>query len=230
MSITNRAPPPTAMQTRFGFIPRPTAPGSQQVGTSKLASRSRSISPTSTVSANSSSSSHASQRLAKAHAASKQTPARSVPSSATTNSASKSKPQASPRQRDSSVSKLNVKSNLQAPTTASLMRSRTPSRTSTASPSSLSVTSPPPSAPSSSSSSTYAAATIKTDVNAIRDRYKTQKRMNFFTRHTPISTANGSPAACSVKSPEPSITDKEKKPSSPKSLSTNTSVKIKIKP
>jgi hypothetical protein len=230
MSITNRAPPPTAMQTRFGFIPRPTAPGLQQNGTTTVTSRSRSISPTSTASANSSSSSLASQRLAKAQATSKQTPNRSVPSSSTTpNNTSKSKPLVSPRQRDSSVTKLNSKSTLQTPTASSRMRSRTPSRTSAASPSSTVTSPPPPSVLPSTSSSSHATATIKTDVNAIRDRYKTQKRMNFFTRHTPISTANGSPIACSIKSPEPVVTDKEKKPPSSKFPSTNNPVKIKIK-
>jgi len=109
----------------------------------------------------------------------------------------------SPRPRDSSISKLNTKSTLQSPTAASRMRSRTPSRTSSAASPISSVTSPPP-------SSVPSSTTVKTDVHAIRDRYKTQKRMNFFTRHTPISTANGSPVASSIKSPESSMINKEK--------------------
>ena len=34
----------------------------------------------------------------------------------------------------------------------------------------------------------------KTDVNAIRDRYKTQTRMNFFTRRTPLTSSLKSPS------------------------------------
>jgi len=234
--MTNRAPPPITMQTRFGFIPRPTAPGLHQIRTSTIASRSRSISPTSTISANSSSSSPlVSQRLTKA---SKTTTNQSIPpsittnpslppSSTTTNNTSKPKTLTSPRQRDTSISKSNVKSTLQSPTASSQMRSRTPSRTSsTASPLSY-VASPSHSSAPLSSSNT--AAALKTDVNTIRDRYKTQKRMNFFTHHTPISTANGSPIASSIKSPESLMINKEKKQSSPKPSSTNNPVKNKIK-
>lgn len=211
MSITNRPPPPTAMQTRFGFIPRPAVPGSQQVRPTTYAARSRSISPTSHLSGNSSStSSISSQRLARTA----QTTSKAASATTTTNN-SKPKTVISPRQTDSSTSKSNVKSN-------TFMRSRTPSRTSiTSSSSSInSPPNPPPSSippPSSSSISTAAHTepTIKADVNAIRDRYRTQKRMNFFTRHVPLSTANGSPIAGS---------DKENKRSSP---TTNTVKKKK---
>ncbi|CAF3960343.1 unnamed protein product [Rotaria sordida] len=234
MSITNRPPPPTTMQTRFGFIPRPTAPGLPQSRASTYASRSRSISPTSNVSANSSSSSSiSSQRLAKAPTISKPTPNRSIPSSTTTttttnSNTSKAKILTSPRHGDSSITKPNVKSNIQAPTAASRMRSRTPSRTSATS-SSSSIASPPPppsSAPSSSSQSATTTTTttttiIKTDVNTIRDRYKTQKRMNFFTRRTPLSTANGSPVASSISSPETLVINQENKQSSSISKTTN---------
>jgi hypothetical protein len=214
ISMTNRPPPPTAMQTRFGYIPRVTAPGPQPIRTSTLTSRSRSISPTSTVSANSSSS-HVSQRLTKGQPVSKPPPNPSLP---TTTNTSKSKILTSPRPRDSSLSKSNGKSTLQSPTTASRMRSRTPSRTSSTISPTSSVASPPPPA-----STLPSSTTLKTDVNVIRDRYKTQKRMNFFTRHTPISTANGSPVASSTKSPESSSTlNKEKTQSS-----TNNSVKNK---
>ncbi len=34
----------------------------------------------------------------------------------------------------------------------------------------------------------------KADVNAVRDRYKTQKRMNFFTRRTPLPNSMKSPS------------------------------------
>ncbi len=225
MSITNRAPPPTTMQTRFGFIPRPTAPGVQEIRTSSYVSRSRSISPTSTISVNSSSSSSlVSQRLAKAQTIPKPTPNRSIPSSSTTNDTSKPRILTSPRARDASLSKSAVKPTLQTSTTASRMRSRTPSRTSTTSPSS-SVTSPlPSSAPTSSSSSSQPTTTTKSDLDAIRDRYKIQKRMNFFTRRTPISTANGSPIAGSIKSSEPLIINKEKR-----QPSTNNSIKVTMK-
>ncbi len=230
MSMTNRAPPPTTMQTRFGFIPRPTAPGSQQYRGTTIASRSRSISPTaSTISANSSSSSsHVSQRLTKA--AAKPPPNQSIPSSSTINNTSKTKTITSARVRDTSISKSTV----QSPTAASRMRSRTPSRTSsTASPTLTLASSPQPPPPSSSSaltSSSNTTTTLKTDVNTIRDRYRTQKRMHFFTRHTPMSTANGSPVASSIKSPESSLLINENKkqpppPPSAKLSSTNTSVK-----
>ena len=192
MSITNRPPPPTTMQTRFGFIPRPTGPSAQPLQTSTFAARSRSISPTSTMSANSSSSSSiASQRLSKTQTISKATPSRSVPTSATTKPIVQgltTKLIASPRQRESSLSRVNGSSTLQTSTAASRMRSRTPS-------SSLSVTSP-------SSTTPLYPSTTKADLNAVRDRYKSQQRMNFFSRRTPISTANGSPMASSIKSPE----------------------------
>lgn len=179
ISMTNRAPPPTSMQTRFGFIPRPATSGLHQYHSSTIASRSRSISPTSTVSVNSSSSSSiTSQRV-------KPPSTQIVPPSKTT--------------RDPSVSKINPRSTVQSAsttrtTTTNTIRSRTPSRTS-------STTSPT----SSTTISPQSSSTLKTDINAIRDRYRSQKRMNFFARHTPISTANGSPVPNSVKSPEPTI-------------------------
>ena len=190
--MTNRAPPPTSMQTRFGFIPRPTSSGLHQYHSSTIASRSRSISPTSTVSVNSSSSSSViSQRV-------KPPSTQIVPPSKAT--------------RDPSVSKTNPRSTVQSTTKpTSTIRSRTPSRTS-------STTSPT----SSTTISPESSSTLKTDINAIRDRYRSQKRMNFFARHTPISTANGSPMPNSIKSPEPTI----KKLISPP-IKTNISVKTK---
>ncbi|CAF2400429.1 unnamed protein product [Rotaria sp. Silwood2] len=233
MSITNRPPPPTTMQTRFGFIPRPTAPGLHQAQASTYASRSRSISPTSHVSTNSSSSSLSSQRLAKAQIISKATSNRSnLPSTTTTmtnNTTSKPKTLRSPRQGDSSISKSNVKSSVQAPTAASRMRSRTPSRTSATSSSSSIASPPPPSSTPSSSQTTAAAAAaatttiIKTDVTAIRDRYRTHQRMNFFTRRTPLSAANGSPVAGSIQSPGTLAINQENKQSSSISSTTNNS-------
>ncbi|CAF3425567.1 unnamed protein product [Rotaria socialis] len=228
MSITNRPPPPTAMQTRFGFIPRPAVPGLQPNRSTTFAARSRSISPTSNFSGNSSSSSSiASQRLAKVQTTSKAIPAANLTtptsSTITTNNTSKSTKTRSPRHADSSTSKSNVKSTIQTPTAASRMRSRTPSRTSATS-SSSSIASPPLHPPPSSAPSATAAhttATIKTDVNAIRDRYRKQQRMNFFTRHTPLSTANGSPIASSIKSPETLAINNENKRLSPRNAMTN---------
>lgn len=220
---TNRAPPPTAMQTRFGFIPRPAAPGTQQYRASTLASRSRSVSPTSTVSANSSSSSSlVSQHLTKG-TAKNSPPNQSIPVPSTTTNTPRTKTIVSPRARDTSVPKSTLRSTLQSPTASSQMRSRTPSRTSTAASPTSSVTS----APSPSSSSSNTTATLKTDVNAIRDRYRTQKRMNFFIRHTPIPTANGSPIASSTKSPDSSMNTYEKKPPAPKTIPSTHAVKSK---
>jgi hypothetical protein len=168
MSITNRAsvPPPsqTTTQPRLGFIPRPTAPGLQQTQPLSVAARSRSISPSSTASANSSTS--ISQRLAKTQTVQKTSSNRSVAlsSSATSNTA-KSKPPPSPHNnKDSSTSKSSTATNR--------LRSNTTPLTAH----------PPPVLPS------------KTDVNAIRDRYKTQKRMNFFTRRTPPTNSLKSPS------------------------------------
>jgi hypothetical protein len=215
MSIRNRAPPPTTMQTRFGFIPRPPAPGTQQAQASTHVVRSRSISPTSTVSANSSSSSSlVSQRLKNNQTTTKPPTTRSLTSASTTNNTSKPKTLTSPRPRESSISRLNGKSTLQTPTSASRMRSRTPLRTSAASSSATSPQPPPPPPPpppsSAPASHTTTTTATKTDVNTIRDRYKTQKRMNFFTSRTPISTANGSPVASSIKSPESLVIKIEK--------------------
>lgn len=219
---TNRAPPPTAMQTRFGFIPRPTAPGTQQYRASTLASRSRSVSPTSTVSANSSSSSSlVSQHLTR-ETAKISPPHQTIPIPSTTTNTTRSKAILSPRVRDTSVPKSTIRSTLQSPTASSQMRSRTPSRTSSAASPTSSVTSPSP-----SSSSSNTTATLKTDVNAIRDRYRTQKRMNFFIRHTPIPTANGSPIASSTKSPDSSMNNHEKKPPASKTIPSTQAVKPK---
>jgi len=198
MSVANRPPPSTstttttvtttvAPQNRFGFIPRPLAapPGVPSAQSSTFASRSRSISPTSTVSAHSSSSSSLrSQRVMK-------TSTNPAPAALQTKTPS------IPRPRDSSVSKLNPKAPIQPSNqTPSHLRSRTPSRTSATS--SASSTSP------SAVSPAHLSISLKTDVNAVRDRYKSQKRMNFFTRRTPISTANGSPMMASPsKSPPP---------------------------
>jgi hypothetical protein len=170
MSITNRAPlPPSsqnATQTRFGFIPRPTVPGLQTAQTSSLVARSRSISPSSTNSANSSSSS-VSQRLTKTQTLSKPTSNRPVTPSSNATNASKSKlPPSSHNNKDSSTSKS---------TTTNRIRSNAPSQ--------ASATSTIPPVPP-----------TKTDVNAIRDRYKTQKRMNFFTRRTPPTNSLKSPS------------------------------------
>jgi hypothetical protein len=167
------------MQSRFGFIPRPNTGVAHMPS---LMARSRSISPTSSASVHSSSSSSLnSQRLIKAANIGKSTPQRSsaLPSNGKTPLTS--------RTRDSSVNK----SNIHASTTASRMRSRTPSRNSGSSPSSL------------SGSSTQTSTTIKADLNVVRDRYKAQTRMNFFTRRTPVSASNGSPMmANAIKSPE----------------------------
>ena len=208
MSITNRPPPPTAMQSRFGFIPRPTAPGAQ-ISTAP-ASRSRSISPTSTISAHSSSSSSlVSQRLMKPPPNSKTTSNRSVPSPSTHNPPANPKTVLSPRSRDLSASKATVKSNLQTSTAASRMRSRTPSRTSATSSSSAA-------SPVSTSPAHTSTTITKPDLTAVRDRYKAQKRMNFFARRTPISTANGSPMmADALKSPESAISPHDKRYPSP---------------
>ncbi|CAM4748288.1 unnamed protein product [Rotaria magnacalcarata] len=212
MSITNRPPPPTAMQTRFGFIPRPAVPGLQSTRPTTIAARSRSISPTSNFSV---------QATSKTIPATNLTVATS--STITTNNTSKPTKTRSPRHTDSSTSKSNVKSTIQAPTAASRMRSRTPSRISATS-SSSSIASPPlhhPPSSAPSATAAHTAATIKTDVNAIRDRYRTQQRMNFFTRHTPLSTANGSPIASSIKLPEKLAINKENKRLSPRTTMTN---------
>ena len=239
MSITNRPPPPTSIQTRFGFIPRPIAPGLQQIRTSTLASRSRSISPASIVNVNSSSS-LGSHRLTKAQTITKPTPTitanQSIPPSSTTNNSSKPKTLAAPRHRDSSIPRPSAQQTIQASTAASRMRSRTPSRTSTTSSSPSVISSLPASAPSSSSSPSSSSTTtttttasnttaiVKTDVNVIRDRYNIHKRMNFFTHRTSISTANGSPIANSVKMSESLAIKNEKRQSSPITSSSNDAV------
>jgi hypothetical protein len=178
MSTTNRAPLPPSGQnntpTRFGFIPRPATPGLQQAQASSLAERSRSISPSSTNSVNSSSSS-ISQRLAKTQTLSKPTTSnRSVtPSSSTTNKTKSKLPPSSSNNKDSSTSKS---------TTTNRIRSSVPSQASTTSSSTSTSTSTPSNPPK------------KTDVNAIRDRYRTQKRMNFFIRRTPLPNSLKSPS------------------------------------
>ncbi|CAF1428890.1 unnamed protein product, partial [Adineta ricciae] len=219
MSITNRPPPPTTMQTRFGFIPRPSVPSGQQVRTSTFATRSRSISPTSTASANSSSSLHAPQQLSKTQTLTKTTPTRTKPSSPPiANDTPKHKLIVSPRPRESSATRSIARPTSQVSTSANQLRSRTPSRTSTTSlTSSAASTVPSLSIPTSVQPTTTINSTAKNDVNAIRDRYRVQQRMNFFTRRTPVSTANGSPIAGSVKTAEPLNTNKDKKQSVPPS-------------
>jgi len=173
MSITNRPPlPPSSQnttQTRFGFIPRPTAPGLQQGQVPSLVARSRSISPASTNSANSSTSS-VSQRLGKTPIIPKTTSNRSVTASSTATNATKSKiSPSSNNNKDPSTSKSTV---------TNRVRSKTLSQAPTTSPSTIT----PPITPT------------KTDVNAIRDRYKNPKRMNFFTRRTPLTNSLKSPS------------------------------------
>jgi hypothetical protein len=159
MSITNRASlPPTSQNpapTRFGFIPRSTPPGLQTSQGSSLAERSRSISPSSTNSANSTSSTP--QRLAKTQTVSKATSNRSVTPSS--NAPNVSKPKLPPSKTTTTTTPTNR------------IRSNTTSQVSTPS-----------------------VLPTKTDVNAIRDRYKTQKRMNFFTRRTPGTSSLKSPS------------------------------------
>lgn len=159
MSGNNRPTLPPAsshpIQTRFGFIPRPTTPGIQQAQGTSLVERSRSISPSSTNSVNASSSTTASQRLAKPQSATRPVFNRSV----TSNTATSSKPKLplSSPQKDPPKS-----------TVTQRLRSTISSETST--------------------------APTKTDVNAIRDRYKTQKRPNFLSRRSPLSNASKPPA------------------------------------
>jgi hypothetical protein len=156
MSITNRAPlPPTSQNpapTRFGFIPRPATSGLHPTQGSSLAERSRSISPSSTNSANSSTSS-VTQRLTKTQTVSKPTSNRSVTPS-----------------KNASKSKLPPSKEPSKPTTTTATRTRASTTPQ--------ISTPP----------------TKTDVNAIRDRYKTQKRMNFFTRRTPLPNSLKSPS------------------------------------
>jgi hypothetical protein len=168
-------------QPRFGFIPRPTAPAIQQAQTSSLIARSRSISPASTASANSSSSSsRISQRGNKNQTIPKPTSNRSVLPPSTTN-ASK-------------------------PTISSRLRSNTPSKASTTSPS----RSIPPVPPETTvAASPPPQTTTKTDMNVIRDRYKTQKRMNFFARPTPMTSSLKSrpPGSSAVKKEQTTSAD-----------------------
>ena len=202
MSITNRPPPPTSMQNRFGFIPRSTVSG--QNG-STFVSRSRSISPTSTISIHSSSSSLASQRAMR-----NQTVSKSSTNSTVASPLTPPKTLQSTRYRNLPTSKSQTRANLQTPNSTSRLRSRTPSRTSATSPSSSSSVASPTSSSISPSVQTVS-TTVKTDVNAIRDRYKNQKRMNFFACHTPISTANGSPMMANAdKSPRSENTNNGK--------------------
>ena len=161
MSGNNRPTLPPASshptQTRFGFIPRPTTPAIQQAQGTSLVERSRSISPSSTNSVNASSSTTtASQRLAKPQSTTRPAFNRSVTSNTTTSS--KPKLPSSPPQKDPPKSTI----------TQRLRSTISSSETST--------------------------APTKTDVNAIRDRYKTQKRPNFLSRRSPLSSASKPPA------------------------------------
>ncbi|CAF3591721.1 unnamed protein product [Adineta steineri] len=65
MSLTNRSSGSSSSQPRHGGIPRPIVSGSQQTPVSSFVARSRSISPLSTISANSSSSSLPTQHFTK---------------------------------------------------------------------------------------------------------------------------------------------------------------------
>ena len=175
MSTNNRASlPPSSQnppQTRFGFIPRPTASGLHPVPTSSLTERSRSISPSSTNSANSSSSS-VSQRVAKT-----QTPSKTASNRPAVPPPKSSKPKLPPSSHTNKDA---------SKTTPNRIRSSILPQTSTVPP-------PPPPPPP-----------PKTDVNAVRDRYKTQKRMNFFTRRTSLTNPLKSPST------EPSVIQEEK--------------------
>ncbi|CAF2097578.1 unnamed protein product [Rotaria magnacalcarata] len=176
MSATIRAPltspVPNSTPHRPGFIPRPIAPSLQQVQAPSLATRSRSISPSSTISVNSASTT-VSQRLTKTQTIPKPATNRSVPSSSsniTQSSKSKMIVPSSRNTKDSVPSKLTISNRL---------RSNTPSQISTAS-SSLSTPTVPP---------------TKTNVNIIRDRYKSPKRIPFYGRRTSIPSSHKSPSA-----------------------------------
>lgn len=211
MSVNNRPQVPMAAQNRFGFIPRPTVPGTQNA---TLVNRSRSISPTSTMSAHSStSSSAASQRVMKHQTVTKSATNPTVTSPTNPNV----KPMTSTRPRDSSLSKIQQRPIVPSTVSNSRLRSRTPSRTSAASLTSYSSAASPIAASSSVSPPVQVnTCSIKTDVNAIRDRYRNQQRMNFFSRHTPISTANGSPMMAGTnKSPGSGSVSQEKQTPSP---------------
>ncbi|CAF3232760.1 unnamed protein product [Rotaria socialis] len=187
MSTTNRAPPtstvPNSAQHRPGFIPRPIASGLQQAQTPSLVTRSRSVSPSSTISVNSASTT-VSQRLTKTQTIPKTTTNRSVPSSSSNiNQSSKSKiVSSSHNTKDSVPSKLTISNRL---------RSNAPSQISTAS-SSLSTPTVPP---------------TKTNVNAIRDRYKSSKRIPFYGRRTSIPNSHRSPSAIKEDKNETTSTD-----------------------
>ncbi|CAF1179013.1 unnamed protein product [Rotaria sordida] len=179
MSTTNRAPHASSIQNsthpRFGFIPRPTAPGLQQTQTSSSSCvvRSRSISPSSSssISANSSSTT-SSQRLTKTQTIPKPISNRSITSSSNTNHVLKSKTIPSSHNNNNNnkdSSKLTI---------TNRFHSNIPSQVST---SSVSIS--PPHIQS-----------TKPNVNVIRDRYKTQKRMNFYTRHSSIPNSLKSPS------------------------------------
>ena len=167
MSITNRAPVPSTSQnpgpTRFGFIPRPNTSALHPTQGSSITERSRSISPASNNSANSSTSS-VTQRASKTQTVSKPTSNRSV-----TPSKNASKPKVLPSK---DPPKPTTTRTTTTTTTTTTPTARTRANTSPQ------VPTPP----------------TKTDVNAIRDRYKTQKRMNFFTRRTPLPNSIKSPS------------------------------------
>ena len=170
MSTTNRPPlPPSSQNTtqpRFGFIPRPIAPVSQQALTASLVARSRSISPSSTTSANSATS-NVSQRVTKTPTIPKPLSNRPVtPSSNTTNPPKSKTTPSSHTNKDASKT-----------TTTNRLRSNGPLH-----------------AVSTASPTTTPTTTTKSDLNAVRDRYKTQTRMNFFTRRSPLTSSLKSPS------------------------------------
>lgn len=163
MSANNRPTHPsttttTNNPTRFGFVPRATTPAIQQAQGSSLVERSRSISPSSANSVNASSSTTVSQRLIKPQSANRPVFNRAVNSSTTTTAAA-AVAASKPKPSPASQQKDPPKS-----TITHRLRSNASSDTST--------TSTPP---------------TKTDVNAIRDRYKTQKRPNFLSRRLPMT-------------------------------------------
>ncbi|CAF1580420.1 unnamed protein product [Rotaria sp. Silwood1] len=179
MSITNRASTHVSStqnntQSRFGFIPRPIAPGLQQPqASSSLINRSRSISPSSSSISGNSSSTNASQRLTKNQVIPKATSNRSNTSSSNATHVSKSKTFSSSRNnnnnKESPTSKL---------TTTNRLHTNIPSPNSTTTP----------------SVSISPVQSTKTNVNIIRDRYKNQKRMNFYSRRTSMPNSLKNPS------------------------------------
>lgn len=189
MSTQNRPSAPSSTTNnghpRTGHIPRPVAPGLQQVQTTTLGTRSRSISPSSTASGKSASST-ASQRLNKTYTIPKPTSNRPVTAPSTKNTqSSKSKVVPPPQSNKNSVpSKLTVKNRLHG---------NAPSQISTAS----------------SSISKPTVQPIQTNVNAIRDRYKAQSRVNFYGKRTTIPNSIKSTSVIKEEKNEQSSADEQ---------------------